>query len=309
MRASKLRTWGRLARLPNLFSVPGDPVAGSLLAWAATGEEPVSVAALSGAALSAVLLYLGGLFLNDYFDRDEDLRDRPDRPIPSGAVAPRTVALTGVACLIIAVLSALVTGGWPTALAAGAVAVLVIAYDVGGKRVRWLGPALMAACRAGSVMLGAVAFVASSSQGWNSVALALVAAATVWLFIFVVTVIAATETSGRPPRGLVPYLAPLAAGLGAAAGLAILGIVPPPFWVALMLGALIAAVRDGRRAAARELPVPAFIGSSIRKVILFQGAWVALVSAGSALASVAAVVAALALYFGSGAAARHFYAS
>ena len=33
-----LRTWGRLLRLPNLFTVPGDPLAGLCLAAAVAGN-------------------------------------------------------------------------------------------------------------------------------------------------------------------------------------------------------------------------------------------------------------------------------
>jgi 4-hydroxybenzoate polyprenyltransferase len=73
--------WLRLLRLPNLLTVPGDVLAGFLLAPAAAGGAG-SIRCLL-AIPAGLLLYAAGLVLNDLFDYAEDLRDRPDRPLPS----------------------------------------------------------------------------------------------------------------------------------------------------------------------------------------------------------------------------------
>src|SRR5260221_228220 len=83
---SPLRTWLQLFRAPNLLTVPGDPIAGYLLACFGAVEE-----GLWPAIGASVCFYAGGLLLNDLADLAEDRRERPSRPLPSGAASPWTV--------------------------------------------------------------------------------------------------------------------------------------------------------------------------------------------------------------------------
>src|SRR5438132_6940273 len=85
----KLKAWLQLVRAPNLFTVPGDPLAGYLLA-SPGGARPSG--ALFCVIAASLCLYTYGLVLNDLADLAEDRRDRPFRPLPSGAVNPRTAA-------------------------------------------------------------------------------------------------------------------------------------------------------------------------------------------------------------------------
>src|SRR5687768_2365240 len=81
---ARRRAWLQLLRAPNLFTVPGDPLAGYLLATqllALPGDLRVALAI--GASFC---FYSAGLMLNDLLDLREDRRDRPERPLPSGAV-------------------------------------------------------------------------------------------------------------------------------------------------------------------------------------------------------------------------------
>ncbi|NED17920.1 prenyltransferase, partial [Streptomyces sp. SID9913] len=61
-------------RLPALFTVPGDALAGA----AAVGARPGVRTLL--AVGSSVCLYEAGMALNDWADREEDARERPHRP-------------------------------------------------------------------------------------------------------------------------------------------------------------------------------------------------------------------------------------
>src|SRR5690606_22085330 len=79
---STLRAWAELLRLPALFSVPGDALAGA----AAIGVRPGRGTLL--AIGSSLCLYEAGMALNDWADRAEDAVDRPHRPIPSGRIHP-----------------------------------------------------------------------------------------------------------------------------------------------------------------------------------------------------------------------------
>ena len=83
---SKLRAWLQLFRVPNLFTVPGDPLAGFLIA---TGGH-LDTRALC-AVLASLAIYAAGLAMNDLADFAEDKSERPKRPLPSGAI-PRGTA-------------------------------------------------------------------------------------------------------------------------------------------------------------------------------------------------------------------------
>src|SRR5438067_12984617 len=84
---SSFRAWLQLLRLPNLFTVPGDPLAGFLLAW--DGKRELSFLALAIAV--SLCFYGAGLLWNDLADRAVDRAERPQRPLPSGAVKTRSV--------------------------------------------------------------------------------------------------------------------------------------------------------------------------------------------------------------------------
>src|SRR4029079_18735771 len=103
--------------------------------------------------VATACLYGGGVVLNDFFDRHLDRIERPERPIPSGRVSPATAAVFGGGLLLAGVAAAsLVT---PSALkVAVAIVLLVLSYDSWAKRVPFIGPLNMGACRGANLMLG-----------------------------------------------------------------------------------------------------------------------------------------------------------
>ncbi|MCP4451933.1 MAG: UbiA family prenyltransferase [Planctomycetes bacterium] len=185
--------WFQLMRPPNLPSVPGDPVAGFLLASLAPVHATVQVPAhLTGVllpAVSALLLYMGGLILNDVADYDEDLADRPQRPLPSGRVSRRGATIGGLGLGLMAMaLSALCS---PTCLAVSVVLwTLILAYNFVTKRCLVLGCINMGLCRGVSLLLGA------SALGFAPLLSTpvLLGVACVTLYISTVTFLAARET-------------------------------------------------------------------------------------------------------------------
>lgn len=199
------RAWLEVLRVPNLPTVPGDPLVGALLAMADRGwNEPLPWAA-AGASLC---LYAAGLIDNDLADLDEDRRDRPGRPLPSGAVSARHASAARLALLLAGLALAAVCS--PQALlVAGGIGAAVLAYNRGLKRVPFLGPLTMGACRGLSVLLGAVAVAppaADASRTWSGVA-------ALTIYIAAVTQMARGETGipGRARRigvliGLLPLL-------------------------------------------------------------------------------------------------------
>ncbi len=179
--------WAQLVRLPNLLTVPGDPLAGYLLIASIGGVTTPINAAICCAA--AIFLYAAGLIANDCLDLAEDRRERPWRPIASGQVKlhqawPTAVILAGCGLGI-----ASLAGTWP-ALCAAALIVSIALYNGGTKRVPILGPLTMGLCRALSLIMGAAA--ASPADVVHPVIL--IAAGTLLIYIAAVTQIASNET-------------------------------------------------------------------------------------------------------------------
>lgn len=290
-----LKGWLELVRPPNLFTVPGDPLAGFILAGGG-GEGVFAPAGL--AALAACLLYMAGLIWNDCADAAEDSRTRPGRPIPSGRVR-RTHAL--------AVGTVMAAGGvalaWRATPAAGCVALLlttlVLAYNFVTRRHVVAGLVTMGLCRGASVLLGAAAVKsiqparipaeAGTTNGLSGVLGAFVvppsggsgglgvfpwlAAGGITLYIIAVSVLAHGETR-RQRLGIKPWL-PAAA---VAALFVLTGRSNP--WssgfavVALLwLGLLALALRGEPEPA----DVQRTIGCMIRTLLLLQAGLCALV--------------------------------
>ncbi len=256
--------WGRLLRLPNLFTVPGDAIVGLVLAGALMPDWR-----WLWASLSVLLLYMGGLLLNDWFDRKEDAAERPDRPIPAGHVKGGFVALVGVAMLLDGIIVAYIGGRMPAAIVAAVLAGLVVLYDSGGRKIPVLGPLLMGGCRAASVFLGA----AMIEPRFN--AAVYIAAGVTLMYVVAITSIAARETEAEAPGRIVYWPAVVLVG---GAILAILKVTGPEFRAIVPWAVFSAAIVEARRAAASVLkgqsPVPPFVGRLIRIMLTTQAAWV-----------------------------------
>jgi hypothetical protein len=215
-----VRAWAELVRIPNLLTVPGDPLAGFFLA----GAWGMSPGPAMAAVVSALLLYMAGMVLNDCADIEEDRRTRPERPLPSGRIAPRTALVAGWILLLAGAACAFGAG-----LAAGclglALAVAILSYDWVTKTHPWLGPLNMGLCRALSLLMGAAA-------GWGTLflpLLCLVAAVALGAYILAVTRLARRETeagslgAGRwVPLGVQIVLLPVL-GMLALSGLTLPG--------------------------------------------------------------------------------------
>ena len=269
----RLETWGRLLRVPNLFTVPGDVVAGFLLA---TGGRLHWEVLLGVAAV--LCLYAGGLLLNDYFDREVDARERPERPIPSGSVRARTVLAVGLALLAGGVAIASVAPGTKPCFIAAVVALAAFSYDAGLKRLRIAGPVVMGLCRAGSVALGGELAESMRANGYVVADYGTLppgaAAGVAWVYTATLTMLAADEATGKPlgKKAFLPCGILAVGGCGMAMFLT-------PNWVMKLLAfvvlgvAIAASFRAARLACRRELPVPPFIGSLVRVMIPTQAAW------------------------------------
>jgi 4-hydroxybenzoate polyprenyltransferase len=297
--ADPLRTWLQLVRLPNLLTVPGDPIAGFLLAT--FGVLRAHAAFAVGASLC---FYATGLLWNDLFDIEEDRRDRPTRPLPSGAAKIGTVrnvaillALTGLCLLVLgAGLRGLIVGS--------ALLAAMIAYDGWTKRFEIVGALNMGFCRALSLYAGAVVAFPSAFPRTKSVILG---ASIIAIYIAAVTNLARHETGPDVPMTakLFPLLASMLALVLLTLGTGSFFFSPA---TACCACAVVLVLRETLllfRASGSALPPR--IGGLIRLLLFFQAA-LCLVVPLSETSWACAIV--LLLFFPlNGALARRFYAS
>ncbi len=143
--------WLRLLRVPNLLTVPGDPVAGYLLAAGAAGV--VLSWNLLFAVGASLCLYCFGLILNDMVDLKVDLEERPDRPLPAGEISFNSARGAAVA-FVLTGLNLSLFAGVSVLYAAMALSILIILYNAGFKNVRIIGVVTMGLCRGVSFLLG-----------------------------------------------------------------------------------------------------------------------------------------------------------
>jgi UbiA prenyltransferase family len=285
MAALKWRDWGQLVRAPNLFTVPGDPLAGYLLV--ASAFHSFALAAI----VASVCFYIYGLLCNDLFDLAEDQRERPDRPLPSHAAAVKPVGRVAAGCALVAI-GVSFSGGLVAGMIGVALAGSILLYDVWLKKMPLVGAANMGACRGLSGLLGA-AFAGPMNQP------ALLAAMLTALYVAAVTNLARHETQPTVPRSALWF--PL--GVLITGSLIFMKETPTVLLLALILLLAVLSVGLATRSAFRGAALPPVIGAMIRGLLPLQAAYC--VYAGSAVAAVLL----LALWPLSRLVAARFYAS
>ncbi|WP_234436878.1 SCO3242 family prenyltransferase [Streptomyces maremycinicus] len=189
---ARLRAWAELLRLPALFTVPGDALAGAT-ALAARPDRRTLLA-----IGSSLCLYEAGMVLNDWADRAEDAAERPHRPLPSGRVSP-TAAFTAACGLTAAGLALATRAGRPALAVAAPLAATVWSYDLALKHTP-AGPIAMSAARGLDLLLGAAA-------GAGRVRPALPSAALLATHTLAVTTLSRQETREGTPTAALAALA------------------------------------------------------------------------------------------------------
>jgi 4-hydroxybenzoate polyprenyltransferase len=265
-----VKRWLQLLRAPNLFTVPGDPLAGFLVAC---GFAQNGIAVLDGRAIYAVFaslcLYSAGLVGNDIFDIAEDRRDRPHRPLASGAISLQsawitTVILSGVGILLMTI-AAERAGLLVSSLLLGSIGL----YNAVTKRIPFIGAVNMGVCRGLSLLLGATAFT-------NSLQLhpfIILCASILGAYIAAVTNLARYETreSSPPFARILPGLALLIAFLLFSAGH---GPIIQTFATTLLAVSLVfTSAEIGRLFRKDAPPLPPVIGALIRVLLPIQAAF------------------------------------
>jgi 4-hydroxybenzoate polyprenyltransferase len=261
---SRLRTWFQLLRAPNLFTVPGDPLAGYIVV---NGFQISWEVALP--ILASFCFYGAGLLMNDLADEAEDRRERPQRPLPSGAVTSGSVRAVMIA-LILGGLGVLCLTHHSQALILGGTLVLAMAfYNLVTKGWPIVGALNMGACRALSIALGAVSGPLPSQ---------IQSPATIVALLFGIYIAAVTNLARHETRDHIPVLARLLpivpvtlfALIGTALALQAPARTPAVFILALAVGSVLwLAIKMFRKP---KPPLPPLIGAHIRVLLPLQAA-------------------------------------
>jgi 4-hydroxybenzoate polyprenyltransferase len=259
---SPIRVWLQLLRAPNLFTVPGDPVAGYLVS-----NDGFTDGSIFLVAAASLCFYGAGLLLNDLVDLSEDRLERPFRPLPSGQAKPSTVRL--VLWLLNGVgLGLLCASGSLRAVACGmATVAAVYLYNCVAKHKAVWGALTMGVCRGLSMLTGALV-----GPSPHAVLIAGLIAVSVTLYIAAVTHLARFETRNALPRS-APFLPTLAlvpgVFMGAQNAVYSPDKVPAALLFALTMGAACALLF---RLLAKPFPLPPLIGAHIRLLLPLQAA-------------------------------------
>jgi len=155
--------WLRLLRLPNLFTAPGDSLAGYFLATTFGGDASICVWRIVLLATMSVFTYAFGVVMNDVMDYQEDCRNRPERPLPSGKISRDRATIfcaqlwgmsvvllvicTQLKCLVFYDVLFVLLGLWLT----------IVLYNFWLKRYRLVGSIAMGLCRGLNFLLGVAA--------------------------------------------------------------------------------------------------------------------------------------------------------
>jgi 4-hydroxybenzoate polyprenyltransferase len=197
----------QLIRLPNVFTAPSDVAMGMAVSGVALGPSHAAL------LLASACAYAGGMALNDACDAPLDTHERPERPIPSGRIS-RAFAF-GLAAVLLALSIGLAAlfGVRPFVVSVLLVGAIVL-YDAAAKGTA-AGPPVMASCRALNVGVG----IALGALAWSAVG----AAAIVFAYVLVLTVLSRFEVMTAPVTLVRGTAAAFALLLAAAVALFILG--------------------------------------------------------------------------------------
>ncbi len=268
---SALRTWLQLFRAPNLFTVPGDPLAGYLLACFGDVQN-----GLFTPIAASLCFYAAGLLLNDLADLAEDRAERPNRPLPSGAARPRTVAVVMVALFIGGLVLCAQAGVWTLGTGV-AIVIAVCTYNLWTKHIPGVGALNMGLCRGISLLLGATAV----PHGHLSIPLMLhgrldhlaIGFGTVTLFIAAVTHLARFETRASAP-GYAKWLPAAMLIAGFAAFFPLVGGLNRLPTLALFVLTVVISTQSAWQLTVDPLqPLPPVIGRFIRLLLPLQAAY------------------------------------
>lgn len=146
----KLSEWLKLLRIPNIFTVPGDILAGFLFVHI---NETIQFKNLIILSIVSACLYFSGIILNDIFDRKKDEKERSERPLAKGTISFSSAVS---ACVFLMVLSLVLSAfvGIYSLVISIVIVILIVLYNGFARKAAVFGYITMGLCRGTNIILG-----------------------------------------------------------------------------------------------------------------------------------------------------------
>jgi 4-hydroxybenzoate polyprenyltransferase len=286
----------RLIRVPNLFSVFGDPLLGFIICVHSL-EFKENLVNLNYLIFSVLLAYIFGMVINDIVDYEEDCEKSPNRPLPSGEISINMARTIAVIVLLSNIYYSFKISTEFLFFDVGLI-ILIFLYTFSFKNNKILGPVVMAMCRMTSVTLGVVAGLGLIKDGYNKTIFSSLIVLLIPLFFYFVgvTKIAFNETekikkvSGRMPIlfSLIIYLTTLMfmlyllvkqGGVISDLKLPLAGLGLGVLFVFFAFKSILSLTKN-----TEPQNVQKQVGFLIRNYILFQASWCGFLEAGWCMA-------------------------
>lgn len=189
-----------LLRVPNLFTVPSNMLAGY---FSVAQSLSTNLSVLSLLVASSVLLYISGIVFNDYFDIEVDRKERSFRPLPSEKVSKQTAFVAAAISMVAANGLAFMVSTLSFTVAI-ILSVIILSYDYQLKQTI-LGPILMGSARTLNVLLGASAILpaAISVQKVLSEQRLTILCISMFLYVLSITLLSRMEVGPAKPARTV----------------------------------------------------------------------------------------------------------
>ena len=149
MNTQQIKNYLTLIRVPNLFTLPSNIMAGY---FSSNIENNIEIQTIILLILISGCLYATGVILNDLADRKIDQKERPNRPIPAGKVAPRNAIIFALLLISISVTISLMISNITFVIVFLLISV-IFAYDFLLKNSS-VGPVIMGTTRLLNILLG-----------------------------------------------------------------------------------------------------------------------------------------------------------
>jgi len=269
-RETDWNAWGELLRLPNFWTVPGDPMVGYILAYGGKRFD----SELIWGVLSSIFLYGFGIILNDLSDEDIDAEERPKRPLPSKRILRKDANQVATVLMVLGLLSAILAEGVAFFVAAWLVAAIVF-YNLFSKHWMVWGALNMGTCRFLSVLLGAASGANADAKFGINLLTAFSGALVIGAYIACVSWVAAGEMAEDEDAGWPKEAAWIVLGFVWLPVLLAADLEPNSTQWALLFGTGAVAVMGACWVGSKirkGAPVPKRIGQWIGLLLLVQAA-------------------------------------
>ena len=152
MNKNTLIAWLRIFRIPNIFTVPGEAVAGYLLC-----RGDISKNEFIYLIIASISFYVFGLVTNDIADIREDSKSSPGRPLPSGDISISSASYASLILILLALGFAFLVGSGTFTVGLVILAAILGYNFLSTRGSLFPGPLLLSFCRLLNIMLGVTA--------------------------------------------------------------------------------------------------------------------------------------------------------